>query len=171
MKEPLLRTTQLFRAFNASSNSGRLVIANPESATAEAALRATTVFNFFEPDYVQSGLLAASGLYAPEFQILTDSTAITVPNFLRGYLYATKSTDPAQQVIALDLTAATALVKTPQALLDNLNLVLCANTMPKTMNDRIIAALAAMPASTADLEKARSAIYLVITSPEGAIQK
>jgi hypothetical protein len=48
--------------------------------------------------------------------------------------------------------------------------------MPKSASDRIVAAITAMPAGTAtstvnDVERVRSAIYLVLTSPQGAIQK
>ena len=45
---------------------------------AQAALRAPTVFNFYEPNYVLPGSIAEAGLYAPEYQILTDTTALTV---------------------------------------------------------------------------------------------
>jgi uncharacterized protein (DUF1800 family) len=105
MKEPLLRATALFRAFDAASNLGRFNIPNPEGALAQAVLRAPTVFNFYEPNFVLPGAIAAAGLYAPEYQILTDTTALTQPNFYYGYIYATRSmTDMAQQTIGLNLT-------------------------------------------------------------------
>lgn len=172
LKEPLLRATAVLRAFSAASNSGRYNISNPETNLLEAALRANTVFNFFEPDYVLPGAIAAAGLYAPEFQILTDSTALSVPNFLYTYIYNTRSTvDTTQQTIGLDLTSVIALARTTQALVDNLKLVLSSGTIPKAMNDRIVSAIAGMPNGTSDTERVRSAIYLVVTSPEGAIQK
>lgn len=170
LKEPLVRATALLRAFGGGSESGRFAISNPENLLAQAALRAPTVFNFFDPDFVKPGALAAAGLYAPEYEILTATTAITVPNFLYTYIYNTRSAaNPA--TIGLKLDDLLALARTPQALVDQLNAVLSAGTIPKPMSDRIVAALAAMPANTADLEKVRSAIYLVVTSPEGAIQK
>ena len=48
--------------------------------------------------------------------------------------------------------------------------------MPKAASDRIVAAITAMPVGTAtntanDLERVRSAIYLSVSSPYGAIQK
>ena len=48
--------------------------------------------------------------------------------------------------------------------------------MPKAASDRMVAAITAMPAGTAtstanDLERVRSAIYLVVTAQYGAIQK
>src|SRR5690606_15429469 len=68
LKEPLLRATALFRAFHATSNTGRLHIPNPQTNLAQAALRAPSVFNFFEPNFVLPGAVAAAGLYAPEYQ-------------------------------------------------------------------------------------------------------
>ena len=172
LKEPLLRATAELRAFGGASNSGRFNISNPETNLAQAALRANTVFNFFEPNYVMPGELASAGLYAPEFQILTATTGITVPNFLYTYIYNTRSTtDATQQTIGLDLTALLPLANTPQQLVDQLNLVLSSGTLPKAMNDRIVAALTGMPNGTSTTEKVRSAIYLVMTSPEGSIQK
>ncbi|MDP3072025.1 MAG: DUF1800 family protein [Opitutaceae bacterium] len=177
MKEPLLRATGMFRAFYAGSNLGRFNIANPESSLQQAALRAPTVFNFYEPDFVMPGDIASAGLYAPEFQILTGISALTQPNFYYTYIYNNRSaTDPNQQTIGLSLQAWLPLARTPQQLVDTLNLLLASGSVPKTATDRIVAAIAAMPAGTAtntanDLERVRSAIYLFITSPFGAIQK
>ncbi|MBI4625577.1 MAG: DUF1800 family protein [Verrucomicrobia bacterium] len=174
LKEPLLRATAILRAFEAASNAGRFNIANPEGALGQAALRAPTVFNFFEPNFVLPGAVAAAGLYAPEYQILTDTTALTQPNFYYTYIYNNRSaTDPAQQTIGLSLDSWLGLARTPQTLVDSLNLLLAAGSMPKATSDRIVAALVAMPTNTttADLERVRSAIYLTVTSAQGAIQK
>ncbi len=174
MKEPLLRATALFRAVAGGSNSGRFNIPNPEGSLAQAALRAPTVFNFYEPNFVLPGAVAAAGLYAPEYQILTDTTAITQPNFYYSYIYNNRSaTDLAQQTVGLDLANWLALARTPAALVDNLNLLLAAGSMPKAATDRIVAAVGAMPANSvaSDTERVRSAIYLVLTSPQAAIQK
>jgi hypothetical protein len=140
-------------------------------------MRAQTVFNFFEPNYVLPGAVAAAGLYAPEYQILTDTTALTQPNFYYTYIYNNRSaTDMAQQTIGLNLTPWLPLARTPQQLVDSVNLLLAGGSVPKRDSDRMVAAISAMPAGTAtnsapDLERVRSAIYLAITSPHGAIQK
>jgi uncharacterized protein (DUF1800 family) len=177
LKEPLLRATAIFRAFNAASNLGRYNIANPQTGLAQAALRAPTVFNFYEPDFVLPGAIAAAGLYAPEYQILTDTTALTQPNFYYTYIYGNRSaTDMAQQTIGLTLTDWLPLARTPQQLVDSINLLLASGSVPKRDSDRMVAAITAMPVGTAtstaaDLERVRSAIYLAITNPHGAIQK
>jgi uncharacterized protein (DUF1800 family) len=177
LKEPLLRATAIFRAFSAASNLGRYNIGNPEATLAQAALRAPTVFNFYEPNFVLPGAVAAAGLYAPEYQILTDTTALTQPNFYYQYIYNNRSTtDMAQQTIGLTLTDWLPLARTPQQLVDSINLLLASGAVPMRDSDRMVAAITAMPAGSAtntapDLERVRSAIYLAITNPHGAIQK
>ncbi len=186
LKEPLLRATAIFRAFNGGANNNRFTIANAEGSLAQAPLRAPTVFNFFEPNFVQAGLLANAGLYAPEYQIITDTTAISMPNQLWNYIYATRSGmpgttsvfNPAEATVGVlfDSTIL-ALARTPQALVDYANLVLAAGSLPKVVTDRFVTAITAMPAGTAatygaaDLERVRSIVYLTISVPQGAIQK
>jgi uncharacterized protein (DUF1800 family) len=167
LKEPLLRVTALLRAFDGGADNGRFNIANPEGQTAQAALRAPTVFNFFEPAYVQPGDLAAAGLYAPEYQILTDTTAISVPNYLYSFIYATRSSTN----IGLKYDSVLSLAKQPGPLVAALNPLLSSGSIPAAMHDRIVSALTALPATTSDLERVRAAIYLIVSSPEGSIQK
>ena len=186
LKEPLLRTTAVLRAFEGGANNGRFLFANPETNLAQAALRAPTVFNFFEPDFVQPGTLAAAGLVAPEYQIVTDTTAISTPNQLWNFIYAARTgvpgtttpVNPAEGTLGVKLDATIlALARNPRALVDRINLVLAAGALPRPVTDRFVGAITAMPTSTAsaygstDLERVRSAIYLTVTVPQGAVQK
>lgn len=171
MREPLLRTTALFRTFSATSNTRRMPITNSNAQLAQMALSAPTVFNFFEPGYVQPGTLAAAGLHAPEFQIFTDTTAITVPNYLYTYLYANKPTTVDSDTVYLDVTGYTALAARPAELVDKLSLLLAGGGLSPASRTRIVSTLTAMPSSTTDVERVRSAAYLVLVSPEGATQQ
>jgi uncharacterized protein (DUF1800 family) len=171
MREPLLRTTALFRAFGATSNTGRIPLVNSNDQIAQMALSAPTVFNFFEPGYVQPGPLAAAGLYAPEFQIFTDTTAITVPNYFYTYLTATKPTSTDSDTVYLDFSGYLSLASKPSELVDKLNLLLAGGGLSPASRTRIASTLTSMPAATSDLERVRSAAYLVLVSPEGAIQQ
>jgi uncharacterized protein (DUF1800 family) len=186
LKEPLLRATAVLRAFNGGAHNGRVGVFNPEGSLAQAALRAPTVFNFFEPNYVHPGDLAAAGLVAPEYQLLTDTTAISTPNQLWNFIYATRSAmpgttttlNPAEGTVAVLIDSnILAMARTPQALVDYANLVLAAGALPKSVTDRFVAAISAMPNSTAtalgatDIERVRSAIYLTVSVPQGAVQK
>jgi uncharacterized protein (DUF1800 family) len=174
LKEPLLRITGLLRAFNGGANNGRFAITNPEAGTTvsigQAALRAPTVFNFFEPNYVEPGSTAAAGLFAPEFQIVTDTSAIALPNAIWNYLFATRTTNAGEATIGFVFDPSLlALAKTPAALAGYANLMLASGNLPKTITDRITTALTSMPAN--DTDKVRSALYLTSVIPQGVIQK
>jgi uncharacterized protein (DUF1800 family) len=143
-----------------------------QTAIAEAPLRSPTVFNFYHPDYVLPGPLAAAGLVAPEFEITDDNFAIAVPNFLRTFVVAAlpKTTaDP--YTITLDTTYEQTLVNDPSALLDHLNRLLCAGTLPTAAKTRILTALSAVPSTTTAEDKVKTAILLTLTSPAAAIQR
>ena len=173
LKEPILRATAFMRAFGAKSDSGRLNI-DAYPAFAQAPLRSITVFNFFLPDYTRPGTLAASGLYAPEFQILTDTTAITGSNFHYFYIYNPKPGNPSpsnQESIYLTLDELIPLARNPAALVAKLNLILAAGSLSTITTDRIVSALAALPSNADDYERVRLALYLAVVSPEGAAQK
>lgn len=175
LKEPLLRVTAIMRAFNAAANNGRYAYLNPENQTAQAALRSPTVFNFFEPGYVQPGALANAGLYAPEFQIVTDTTAISVPNLLWNLIYAKRSTtNTADATVGIQLDSLLPISDDSQALIDATNLLLAGGGLSKPIVDRLVTALNAMPSYNVDanrMERVRSAIYLTVSVPQGAVQK
>ena len=141
---------------------------------AQAALRSVTVFNFFLPDYTRAGTLAGSGLYAPEFQILTDTTAITGANFYYLYINNVKPGHPGpenQDVIYMTFDELLPLARNPTALVAKINLILAAGSFSQATTDRIVSALNSLPSSADDYERVRVALYLSVISPEGAAQK
>jgi len=171
LREPLLRQTAIYRAFNARSSSGRWGISalfSPDTSTGEAALRSQTVFNFFLPDFVLPGALAQAGLYAPEFQITTAATAITVPNWLYNSIYTATAPSTVQPV--LDLSALTSAADTP-TLVSALNLLLAGGTMSSSAQSTIVTAVNSLPSGTTALAKAQYALYLVATTSSGAVQQ
>jgi uncharacterized protein (DUF1800 family) len=169
LKEPLLRMTSMYRAFGAAASDGRYAIFSPQTNLDEAALRSPTVFNFFDPGYVQQGALASAGLLAPEFEITTASTAISVPNNIYSAIYY--STPPAATTIALNLTSLTANATNPTAMVATLNQLLCANMMTTQTQQSIAAAVMGAPAGTSTTALAQEALYLAATSPDVAIQR
>jgi uncharacterized protein (DUF1800 family) len=169
MKEPLLLATALLRAFDATSSNGRYHFPNPEGSLGEAPLRSPTVFNFYEPNYVLPGPLAAAGLYAPEYQILTDTTAISIPNQLRNFIHTPPK--PNENALVLKLDPLVSLAQTPNDLIDYLDLVFCAGTLPPKARAVITETLIHLPPAISDLERARTALDLVVTSPEAAVQR
>jgi uncharacterized protein (DUF1800 family) len=169
LKEPLLRVTGIFRAFNAASAEGRFPIFDPEVSMDQAALRSPTVFNFFLPGYVQPGTLAAAGLLAPEFQITTASTAVSVPNYIYSSVYTPAA--PSASTVVLDLSSLTASASNPADMVSTLSQLLCSNEMSVQTQQLITAELKSLPSSTPPTALAQAALYLTATSQDAAIQR
>lgn len=80
LKEPLLRTTHLWRFFSAMGKNGRFDEWNPEGPYSQAPLRSNSVFNFFRPDYRPVGALTNAGLVCPECQITHEASITNLTN-------------------------------------------------------------------------------------------
>ena len=99
-REPILKLTQLWRAFDAvvpAAGDRNFGPASPQGAYAQRPLGSPSVFNFFEPDFKQAGRLSSvnlngdpstEGLFAPEFQVLNEVTVIDTANDLYSRICA-----------------------------------------------------------------------------------
>jgi uncharacterized protein (DUF1800 family) len=167
-REPVIRVTNLLRAFNATSPSGKYSVRNAYANLAEEAMHSPTVFNFFGPDYSAPGAIAAAGLKSPEFEITTDTTVISTTNYLRT---ATNTgLGPSADRITLSLAAEQTRAADPAGLVDHLNSVLMAGGMSSNMRNIMINAVTQIPSNN-PLERVRTAIYLVVNSPEFVVDK
>jgi uncharacterized protein (DUF1800 family) len=173
LREPILRLTEILRSFNAVPSSGHYAVNfnNPEANFAQAALRSPSVFNFYEPGYVYPGPLAAAGLVAPEFQITTDTTAISTPNTLRDTIFRAATGTNAANIAALNLQSELGMAGNVPALLDHLGLVMTSGQLGSATRARITTALSGLTSTTSATERVQTAILLVATSPEGSTQK
>ncbi|MDQ6655950.1 MAG: DUF1800 family protein [Verrucomicrobiota bacterium] len=160
-REPVLRLTSLLRAFGASTPNGRFYFSG--TGLGEIPLQAPTVFNFFAPDYSAPGAIAEAGLKSPELEIMTDTTVVTIANLLRTAINS--GIGSADNKITLDLTNEQNEASDPALLVDHLNRVLMASSMSPGMRSILINALTQIPA-TNRIERVRTAIYLVVNSPE-----
>ena len=167
-REPIIRQANLYRAFNAQASSGKFVVNDVLANFGQAALSAPSVFNFFSPNYVQPGAIAQAGIFSPEFQITTDTTVITTANRMRSNVYRVPGSNP--DSIILDLTSISALSSNPGALVDSLNNLLMSGEMSSAVRDIVVDAVTQMP-SNSPLERAQTAVHLLVTSPEFVIEK
>jgi uncharacterized protein (DUF1800 family) len=168
-REPVIRLTNLLRAFNATSPSGKYSVRNAYANLNEEAMHSPTVFNFFEPDYEAPGAIATAGLKSPEFEITTDTTVISVANYLRTAIYS--SLGPSTDRITLSLAAEQQTYGAdPAGLVDHLNSLLMAGGMSSSARTTLVNAVTQIPA-TNTLERVRTAIYLVVNSPEFVVDK
>ncbi len=200
LREPLLRMSHLWRAFN-MQNSLKVghywepektcgqgnypyfifwnAITNFGKDTAQSPLGANSVFNFFRPDFSPNGVLNDQGLVAPEFQTINESTLTSNTNLLHNMVtYFSDSKVLAPQLeehSKLNLSKETELAKESDKLLDHLSLTLLNNEMSDSLRGILKEHLALKDgyiyADNENLEKAREAIMLIISSPEYLIQR
>ena len=167
LREPMLRLTQVARAFGLSATEEALWSINntsdPATRLGQSPLRSPSVFNFFRPGYVPPNTaLAARGLVAPEFQITHDTSVAGYVNALQAFLVT-----PTRGAV-FDFSQELALATTPSALVQRIDLRLAHQSLSQATRDEITAAVSSMPGSTdaQKLARVRAAILMVAASPE-----
>lgn len=187
VREPLLRMTAYYRAFNATSDGGHWRIGNtddPGSKLGQSVLRSPSVFNFYRPGYVPPGSAAASaGLVAPELQIAHETSAAGYVNYLRSVVFSgvgVVNGAPFNRAdVQADYRGELAVADRPAELVDRLDAKLMGGSMPAALKAEIVAAVASVPIQThsqaaIDLGKkvrVTSAVLLTLASPEYQVQK
>ena len=172
VREPLLRVTQLWRAFRPSEFPERFNYTWSENELAQAPLNAPSVFNFFRPDFSQPGVIDDAGLVSPEFEILDESSMVTLTSRLSGsslWNHNHKSRTNGQTV-TIDIDREVALVADPEALLDHLDMAMLGGRMSLTLRDETRRLMQARTRSKDPSLAVSEAIFLIATSPEAAIQ-
>jgi len=159
LREPVLFITAMMRGLNftnTDANGSYYALSNQSAKLNEEPYRANSVFNFFPPEYV----IPASTLNAPEFGIENTATAVLrlsladsiVNNKINGF--------------SVDLSKTSALgtlAANPANLVDALSVMFMHSQMPASMRTNIINAITPL---TNNAQRARVAIYLVITSSQ-----
>ena len=93
VKEPLLRLTQLWRAYDAKSPSGKIDLSsfccpvagsNPAQIFGQSPGQSPSVFNFFSPFYAPPGEIASAGLVAPELQLANENLNTQMAGFFHA---------------------------------------------------------------------------------------
>jgi uncharacterized protein (DUF1800 family) len=195
LKEPVIRMSHWLRASNATStmaastpggNFSQYQDFVAPTALAQAPLEAPSVFNFWAPDYTPQGSsIAKAGLVVPEFQAVDVLTVAGYANTMiqvvqnKGWPGNDVVTTYAQEIAALTPANASD-PDTNQTLIDRLNLLYFGGQMSSTMSARLSRVLTST-VSTAKaptaaqraqvrLDKVRSTLILVLTSPEYLVQ-
>jgi uncharacterized protein (DUF1800 family) len=172
LKEPLLRLTALWRAFNAAPINGIYKYDHPEGQLGQAPLRAASVFNFFTPVYQPPGDVFDAGLVAPEFQITTEQLITTSTNrfwecVFHGYLGYTPLLAATPQ---LRINAEIAMADDPAALVEHLNQLLMCGEMSSEMRN-VVESMVTDTDPNDLRQRVLEALYLIVTSPEYSVQK
>jgi uncharacterized protein (DUF1800 family) len=193
LREPMLRFIQWGRSFGLASDYPSWKIPDTSSSAerlGQSPLRAPSVFNYFRPGFAPpSKALARVKKLAPEFQLVNETTVAGYLNFMqyviRSGIYSNDPEVPQQSynTFKVNLKAAytkeMALVADPSALMNHLNLILCAGQLSLANQTLMVDALTSMPVNSADpttlqaqkLDRIGAAVLMVMASSEYLIQK
>ena len=195
LREPVLLITNLLRPFDPQANNngvGPAAFCNGQSdgilnsvtiPLDQDVFNPPTVFNYYPMDYIIPG----TNLAGPEFGIMSTGTALKRPNFVNQFVSPNSNplttgvainatqTNPAYAPCGtrIDTTRLQTLVTmdpTGGLLVDQLNQELLGGSMSPAMRTDILNALATI-VSTNTQKKARTALYLVATSPQFQVQR
>jgi uncharacterized protein (DUF1800 family) len=185
LKEPLLRLTQFWRAYEATSRSGRLGVAANFSGGVGAVFgqaqgSSPSVFNFFSPFYAPPGEIADSGRVSPEMQIATEYLNTQIANFF--WTQAVSRTHTASN-LAVDLmyintAEELAVANDSEALINRVaerllggsaQISATLKAQAKAQIERTV--VPATNPGTALATRTADAIFFVTTSPEFALQR
>lgn len=184
LREPVIRMTNMLRAFNATSASGSWLIASTSSSQSlgQSPLASPSVFNFWRPGYTPPGTteLGSRALLAPEFQVVDEVTAASYVNTVMlaanvGFGVVSAGAGDIRTAFAAELPRA----DNPGELVDRMNRLLFYGSMPSTLRTRLIDAVGsiAIPTGTqaqidaARLARVRTAVLLSMASPDYLIQR
>jgi uncharacterized protein (DUF1800 family) len=174
LREPLLRVTQLWRGMNATSSDGA-IREWPDQYGAQAVLSSPTVFNFYLPNYQLPGELAGLGLYAPEFQITTDTYITRMTNEIGAKIFWAwqGSNTGTWQPVKVNLDRDVQIAHDAAALVDRYNLLFMGGSMSAQMRTLLINHLNGMGSSNTEQRRQRvqDALWLILTSPEYVVEK
>jgi uncharacterized protein (DUF1800 family) len=172
LKEPLLRLTQLWKAYNATSNSGRFPLNAAYILFGQGPLQSPSVFNFFSPFYAPPGEIRDSSLVAPELEIATEYQNTLFTNYMFYQVFALNQTNGtlADDDIYINFEEEMAIANDIDALIDMVAGKLLAGQISDTLRQEIAGMLARVP-ETETAIRAAEAIYFVVTSPEYAYQR
>jgi hypothetical protein len=168
LMEPVLYMTHVGRAFGAASDG--VFFRTQSNQLGQFVFYAPSVFNFYPPDFV----VPNTQLRGPEFGVQTTSTAINRANFANSLLFsngiAPDATVYGATGTSIGFASYQALAGDAGALADRLDRDLLSGTMSAGMKSAIVTAVNAVSA-TDTLGRARTAAYLVVTSPQFQVSR
>ncbi len=172
LRDPMLRLVQWGRTFGAASTAGTWKIgdlSNAGTQLGQSPLRSPSVFNFFRPGYVPPSTALAAGAVAPEFQLVNESSVGGYLNYLQSVISNGINSGDIKASYVPEL----ALVADSTALLNRLNLLLCAGQLSAASQSLILSALNAMPITTDALKRNRvyAGVLMVMASADYLVQK
>lgn len=193
LKEPLLRLTQFWRAYDAKSNGSAAGVVKygagvnfPGGVSAvfgQGQGQSPSVFNFYSPSYAPPGEISDGNLVAPELQLATEYLNTQVTNFFWTQALSRTQVQAAATTFNADLmfittTEEIALAADSEALVNKVaeKLLGGAAQMSATLKAEAKAqvertTIPATNSAAAINTRVADAIYFVVTSPEFVLQR
>ena len=174
VKEPIIRITQLWKAYDAKSISGRYPVVAAYILFGQGPLQSPSVFNFFSPFYAPPGEISNSGLVAPELGIATEYQNTLLTNYFFYQVFALNQTSDTLEDddVYIDFSEEMAIAADADALIDMVAEKLLGSQISETLRNEIGGMLALFPATDDNAAvRAAETIYFVVTSPEYAYQR
>jgi uncharacterized protein (DUF1800 family) len=172
LKEPLLRLIQLWRAYDARAANGVYRLLDADGKFGQGHLQSPSVFNFFTPGYAPQGEITERGLVAPEMQIATEDLNTQVTNYFYAQVFKRNSTKKglSSDIIVINIVEEVALATDPDALVQRLSdKLLGGQISPDLAMEARAAVLRWGPNSRGD--RVADAMYMIVTSPQFAVQR
>jgi uncharacterized protein (DUF1800 family) len=172
IKEPLLRLTQLWRAYDATSASGRYPFLGAYIFFGQGPLQSPSVFNFFSPFYAPPGEIRDSSLVAPELQIATEYQNTLVTNYMlyQAIGLTSESTGLTEDDVYIDIGEEMAVAADTDALVAMVASKLLAGQISTTLATEAKGMINRIPATESAI-RVGEAIYFIASSPEFAYQR
>lgn len=179
IKEPLLRLTQLWRAYDGRSANGRYQLLQGIPVyllMGQGPLQSPSVFNFYSPFYAPPGEIRDSNLVAPELEIATEYQNTLITNYLFYQTFSANSEsalDPMfdENDVFIDIADELLVADDGDALIDLIADKLLAGSISPTLRTEINGMLALISGPDAAAARVAEALYLVTSSPEYAYQR
>lgn len=176
MREPILKATHLWRAFNLTTDNEIIDLGWPEYYFNQAPLASPSVFNFFRPDYSPPSLKNTTGLLAPELQIATETAVTHTSNFVAwlGMWHAfsgdfTEIEEHDRQQLWIDLTEYVPLAENdPRLLVEQLNLILTGDILTPEAVDLLVDYYGELEWAPTH-ERISNLIFLIMSSPQYSV--
>ncbi len=182
VQEPLLRLTQLWRAYDGKATSGKYVGVNPAFNLGQGPQQSPSVFNFYSPFYAPPGEITTQNLVAPELQIATEYQNTVVTNFFYSQIFfrnnvSSTSTNP--DTILINIDAEVDLANDPAALVTRIADKLLGGQISAVLRTEAQAVAnrinlnGTTPAAlrTQRGQRVAEALWLIASSPEYALQR
>lgn len=172
IKEPLLRLTQLWRAYDASSNSGGYRFPFVNVVFGQGPLQAPHVFNFFSPFYAPPGEIQDGNMVAPELEIATEYQNTFITNYMFRQVFRLNSLNQNLRPddVFINFESELPIATDTDALIDTVAGKLLGGEISVTLRNEIAGMLALIAAADTTIRVAET-LYFIVTSPEYAYQR